>query len=348
MAETHLTVYARSDVGRVRTNNEDAFLVSDLESGARLETPVLGVDVRDRGVLMVVSDGMGGHAAGEVASALVVESLRRSLSDPAADHSSLQRLIDTAVNRANAEVREAARATEKQDMGATLTAVLVHGPDAFIAEVGDSRGYLLRGGRLKQITKDQSFVQMLVDAGVLTPEQAKDSPQRNVILQSLGRDGQIQTSIGRLSLRHGDRLLLCSDGLSNLVSDAELARILDDPDISTSCDRMIDLANERGGEDNLTAVVALVEGDALPLPREEERPTQTLNVLQEFGKRSTSPDAAELPVAQERMGAHRGVATAPPAAFAPAARRSGGARQPWLLAMLAGLALAALLVWFFL
>jgi len=282
MENIQLTVFARSDVGRVRTNNEDAFLVSDLESGVRLDTPAVDVDVRDRGILLIVSDGMGGHAAGEVASGLVVESLRKSLSDPAGDHRSHQRLIDGAVRRANADVVAAARAGGKRGMGATLTAVLVHDHDAFVAGVGDSRGYLLRGGRLRQITKDQSFVQSLVDAGVMTPEQAKNSSRKNVILQAMGREKDVHASIGRLSLRRGDRLLLCSDGLSNVVTDAELEAMLGDSDTGAICDRMIDLANERGGQDNLTAVIALIEGDGLPLPSEQERAAPTLEILQEY------------------------------------------------------------------
>ncbi len=282
MENIQLTVFARSDMGRVRTNNEDAFLVSDLESGARLETPAVDVDVRDRGILLVVSDGMGGHAAGEVASALVVESLRKSLSDPKGDHHSHQRLIDAAVRSANAAVVAAAQANGKRGMGATLTAALVHDHEAFIASVGDSRGYLLRGGKLRQITKDQSFVQSLVDAGVMTPEQAKNSSRKNVILQAMGREKDVRAAIGRLSLRRGDRLLLCCDGLSNAVSDAELEAMLADSDTGAICDRMIDLANERGGHDNLTAVIALIEGDGLPLPSEQERAAPGLEVLQEF------------------------------------------------------------------
>jgi PPM family protein phosphatase len=282
MGNIRLTIHGRSDVGLVRTNNEDAFLASDLESGVRLETPAVDVDVRDRGILVVVSDGMGGHAAGDVASALVVESMHRWLSDPAADHSSLQRLIDGAVRRANAEVQFAARAAERRGMGATLTAVLFHDQEAYVAEVGDSRGYLLRAGKLRQITKDQSFVQVLLEAGVLTSEQAKDSPQKNVILQAMGREEAVQAAIGRLGLWHGDRLLLCCDGLSNVVQDAELEAMLGDHDSSTICDRMIALANERGGADNLTAVVVIVEGEGLPLPNVDEDTTQTLHVLQEY------------------------------------------------------------------
>jgi PPM family protein phosphatase len=117
---------------------------------------------------------------------------------------------------------------------------------------------------------------------VLTAEQAKDSPQKNVILQAMGREEVVQAAIGRLGLRHGDRLLLCCDGLSNVVQDAELEAMLGDDVSSTICDRMIALANERGGADNLTAVVAIVEGEGLPLPNGEEDATRTLHVLQEY------------------------------------------------------------------
>lgn len=295
MENVRLTVFARSDVGRVRTSNEDAFLLSDLDSGDRLAVPAIDVDVSDRGILMVVSDGMGGHAAGEVASGMVVESLRRSLSNHAGDPQSLGRLIDHAVDRANAEVHEAAHSSDKHGMGATLTAVLVHNKEAYVAEVGDSRGYLLRGQRLKQITKDQSFVQALVDSGVMTPEQATTSSRKNMILQAMGKNKDVEAWIGRISLCRGDRLLLCSDGLSNFVPNAELETLLGGPDLATICDRMIDLANERGGKDNLTAVVAVAEGEGLPQPIANASMTQSIQVLQEYkglaGGLDTAPRA---------------------------------------------------------
>ena len=319
MGNIRLTIFARTDVGRVRTNNEDAFLIGDLDTGARVESGV-ELDVNHRGILMVISDGMGGHAAGDVASALVVESLRKSLSDPAADHSSLQRLIDHAVQRANDDVHQAARSAERRGMGATLTAVLVHETDAYVAEVGDSRGYLLRAGRLRQITKDQSFVQMLVDLGAMSPEQARDAPGKNVILQAMGREADVQVSIGRLRLRRGDRLLLCSDGLSNKLADRELEGLLAAADFEKIADRMVDLANERGAEDNVTAVVAVVEGDGLPVPADGEQVTQTLEILQEFsgpGNKTPRP-AAAAPVEPP----------APVAAAAPVARPAPAARAP--------------------
>ena len=283
MPRTRLSVAARTDVGRVRANNEDAFTVTDLDTGTRIDdaATLTEIDVRERGVLMVVSDGMGGHAAGEVASAVVVDSLRASLGQTG-DVESMQRLIDQAVQRANADVFAAAKDASKRGMGATLTAVLVHGREAYIAEVGDSRAYVLRQGRLRQMTRDQSFVQLLLDSGAITPEQAKKMPMRNTIVQAMGLEPNVHVAIGRLRLRRGDRLLLCCDGLYNLVPDDELASILGEDDLANACERMIALANERGGHDNVTAVVANVDGDALPAPAMMESVTQTFEVLQEF------------------------------------------------------------------
>jgi serine/threonine protein phosphatase PrpC len=293
MAVVQMTVFARSDVGRVRANNEDAFTVTDLDTGERIDgaTAPTALDVQQRGILLVVSDGMGGHAAGEVASRLVIDSLRKSLTEPGADISSMQRLIDNAAKRANADVLQAARSGRKKGMGATLTAVLVHHTEAYVAQVGDSRAYILRSGRLRQITKDQSFVQLLLDAGAITPEEARDSPQKNVILQAMGLEPKVQVSIGRLRLRRGDRLLVCCDGLSNMVGDEELAALLVGPDLADVCNRMIDLANERGGDDNCTAIVAWLDGEGLPPPLENERVTHTFEVLQDFGATAAKPPA---------------------------------------------------------
>ncbi len=283
MPAIRLSVAARSDVGRVRANNEDAFTVADLDTGQRIDDArgLTEIDVQDRGVLMVVSDGMGGHAAGEVASALVVDSLRSTLGET--DHAeSMERLIEKAVHRANEDVFDAARNAARQGMGATLTAVLVHQREAYIAEVGDSRAYLLRRGRLRQMTKDQSFVQVLLDSGAITSEQAESFANKNWIAQAMGLGRNVHVAIGKLQLRRGDRLLLCCDGLYELVGDGELAELLGLPDLWDGCNRMIELANERGGSDNVTAVVAKLEGDALPTAWANESVTQTFEVLQEF------------------------------------------------------------------
>ncbi len=322
MGAVQLTVSARSDVGRVRTNNEDAFSVADLDTGARQGSgPAPSeFDVQQRGILLIVSDGMGGHAAGEVASALVVDSLRRSLEAPGADTSGMQRLIDNAVKRANADVFETARATRRTGMGATLTAVLIHHDEAYVAGVGDSRAYILRQGRLRQITKDQSFVQLLVDAGAMTPEEARTSSQKNVILQGMGLKDDVQVSIGRLQLRRGDRLLLCSDGLSNLVPDDELRTLLGEPDLAAACNRTIDLANQRGGDDNITAILAALDGDGLPLPLAGETLTQTFELLQAYDPTGTSkaaPAAAPPPAAPSAAAPRPAPVAHPTAAAAP-------------------------------
>jgi serine/threonine protein phosphatase PrpC len=329
-------VFARTDVGRVRTNNEDAFTVTDLDTGAQIESAgaATQLDVHQRGVLMVVSDGMGGHAAGEVASALVVDSLRKSLGEEGADSTSIQRLIDASVRRANFDVFRAARSARKRGMGATLTAVLVHQTDAYVASVGDSRAYLLRAGRIRQITKDQSYVQLLIDAGAMTKEQAKGSDQKNVILQAMGQEANVLVSIGRLSLRSGDRLLICSDGLTGKVEDDELAAMLVGPDLAAGCQSMIDLANQRGGEDNVTAIVALVEGEGLPQPGPRETVTHTFEVLQDFGPVKQKPGEVPAPLPDFELP------------MQPQAQES--MRGPLLAAIAAILLLLAAIVWWLL
>jgi serine/threonine protein phosphatase PrpC len=289
--DVRMIVAARSDVGRARTNNEDAFTITDLATGDRVESgPNAGaIDVLDKGVLLALSDGMGGHQAGEVASQLVLDSLRAAME--AEGGGSMDQKIEAAVRRANADVALAARSERKKGMGATLTAIFVHADDAYVAEVGDSRAYLLRSGKIRQMTKDQSLVQMLVDNGVLSMEQAKRSPHKNVILQAMGLADDVRVAIGRLKLRREDRMLLYNDGLSNAISDDEFRVILGEMDPTSACQRLIDLANDRGGEDNLTAIVAHFDGDGLPAAMPTESITTTFEVLKDFLK--------DMPVAQE-------------------------------------------------
>ncbi|HNZ25154.1 MAG TPA: Stp1/IreP family PP2C-type Ser/Thr phosphatase [Polyangiaceae bacterium] len=304
MSTTRLSVAARTDAGRVRDNNEDSFTVADLNTGERIDDPSAmdGILVKDRGVLLVVSDGMGGHAAGEVASALVVDSLRGTLGEMDDHSESAHQRLEEAVKRVNANVYEAARSSAREGMGATLTAVVVHQREAYIAEVGDSRAYVLRRGRLRQMTKDQSFVQMLIDSGAITTDQAKNFFQKNWIVQAMGLEANVHVALGRLQLRTGDRLLICSDGLYSLVEEHELAELLAGDDLTQACHQMIDLANERGGTDNVTAIVALIESQDLPFAGHDESVTQTFEVLKEYAgekivdpSRSDSRAASTLP-----------------------------------------------------
>ncbi len=276
---TFLNVAGHTDVGRARPHNEDAFAIVDLADPAHRWTGE--VDVTGRRILLAVSDGMGGHQAGEVASALVIQTIIQSLgahTTETPDHA-----LEIAVRDANQAVRAAAMAEAKRGMGATLTAILIDGQDAWIVEVGDSRAYLLRNGQLRQLTRDQSFVQMLVDHGAITPEEAKISPRKNVILQAIGTAETLTAAIVRLLLRRGDRLLICCDGLSNELDDAELAKILGEAEPVAATAHAIAAANEHGGHDNITAIIAHLGGDAIPEICEGEHITATYRVVQDFG-----------------------------------------------------------------
>jgi PPM family protein phosphatase len=288
MTDITITFAALSDVGRTRSNNEDAFQLTDLSAGVTFEaSPSNGqIKIGERGALLALSDGMGGHAAGEVASALVIESLRTTLQ--ASTSGSIEQRLEDAVRRANANVIAAARTKGRHGMGATLTAVLVDEASAYVAEVGDSRAYLLRAGQLKQLTRDQSLVQLMVEQGLIDAAEAEQSPKKNILLQAMGVTDDVQAAIGQVSLRRGDKLLLCSDGVSNAMSHQELCEILAQSGPWPACAHLIQLANDRGGEDNLTAVVALFEGSSLASPDANESVTATFAVLKDFGPGSAA------------------------------------------------------------
>jgi serine/threonine protein phosphatase PrpC len=278
----HMRVAARTDVGRVRPGNEDAYVASDLTDGGTSTSPAwTGLfKVGSRGVLLAVSDGMGGLTAGEVASSIVVSSLQRALA--AAPPGSPGRAeIAEAVESAHQKVWAEASA-RGVEMGATLTAIYLRGSIAYVAEVGDSRAYIIRAGRITQLTKDQSYVQLLIDAGAVAPSEAQNLPERHVILQAMGSQPHVSLALGRLELRQLDCLLLCSDGLTTKMSD-EVMRdvILGSPDLPAARDRLIELANERGGEDNATVVLGGVSGD-LPAPAAGEPIEATYRILETF------------------------------------------------------------------
>jgi PPM family protein phosphatase len=277
----HLSVASHSDIGKVREKNEDCFVVADLAGGSLIEgTPYARFDVGERGVLLAVSDGVGGAAAGEVASALVIETLTRALAK-AAPSTPRDALMNDAIQKAHRAVWNVAK-RESKKMGATLTAVFVHAGQAYIAEVGDSRAYLIRGGEICQLTHDQSMVQMLVDSGGMAPEDADESPFRNVILQAMGNQRDVKVALARLDLRDRDCLVLCSDGLTGLVKDDEirdLVLVSGRPEIAARA--LVDLANDRGGNDNITVVVAGVGGSLTKLDS-DERISDTFRILATF------------------------------------------------------------------
>ena len=264
-------VFGKTDRGRSRDHNEDSFLVADLtRKAANLLPEVRQHDIGPRGTLFVVADGMGGAAAGELASEMATDAIYAHLVNTwnAEDELTPQRFayrLKEAVEVANASIHAHAKAhPEVAGMGTTTTAAGVLNDHVYVTQVGDSRAYLVRGGAAHQITRDQSLTQRLVEAGELTEEEAAKSERRNIILQALGPDPKVKVDLTHQEVRRGDVLVLCSDGLSGQVKKEEIAQIVTGTtDLSAACDRLIALANERGGPDNITVVVARFDGDGL-------------------------------------------------------------------------------------
>lgn len=239
---------AKSDAGRVRAKNEDAYLINEALS------------------LFVVADGMGGHTGGQTASRTAVETLgsvinnrreeiTQALQTEPLKACAVPRVMADGVRAACAAVHELSRQnTELQGMGTTLTALIVGGGRAFVAHVGDSRAYLRRGERIVQLTDDHSLVNEQVQAGLLSWEQSRQSRLRNIITRSVGFERDIAVDTFALSAKLGDSFLLCSDGLANLVDDAEIGLELIRGPVVEVPERLVLLALERGGDDNVTVV----------------------------------------------------------------------------------------------
>jgi PPM family protein phosphatase len=246
----------QTEVGCVRKHNEDNFLIDDQ----------LG--------LYVVADGLGGHAAGEVASQIVVDRMLQFISHTVERDRTWPVEYDTALpydgNRLKAAllltdqaIVEDIRANpERESMGSTVVACLVHRNMVTLVHVGDSRAYLLRDGGISQVTRDHSWVAEQVANGILTPEEARRHPFRNVITQALGNGGGLDVSVKELEVHEMDRLLLCSDGLSGMVQDADIARIVHGADsLENAARQLVEKAMEHGGEDNITVVIVGFDPD---------------------------------------------------------------------------------------
>jgi PPM family protein phosphatase len=267
-----VSVFGKTDLGRTRDHNEDTFLVADLSTGnASLHPAVRNHDVGTRGSLFMVADGMGGAAAGELASAMAADLIYRHMitawgGDPQPSPSRFAFRMKEAVEQANDRIYAYAREhPEVRGMGTTVTAAGVFGSDLYLTQIGDSRAYLVRGSEAIQLTKDQSLMQRLVDAGELTEDEAEQSERRNIILQALGPDPRVKVDLTHQSLRRGDTLIICSDGLSGLVRREEFAHLAaEHADLPLLCSALINLANARGGPDNITVVAARFEGEGLP------------------------------------------------------------------------------------
>lgn len=272
----NLAVGARTDIGQVREGNEDSFLA---------DAP-----------LFVVADGMGGHVAGDVASATAIQVVQNERSQlDAGDPDSLARVVQDA----NIAIFEkAVDDNTLRGMGTTCTLLLVDGSTAHLAHVGDSRAYLWRDGELSQVTEDHTLVGRMVAEGRISAEEAQHHPQRSMITRALGVDDKVEVDQFTLELVEGDVLMLCSDGLSSMLSADEIRDVLaSDDDVQSKADRLVELANEAGGDDNITVVLVEAggEGGARSVPA---------GYTADLGPRSDTDAAADT-------GYHRAVEVTP-------------------------------------
>ena len=234
--------YGTTDRGKIRRCNEDNFSILAFANKA----------------LFVVADGMGGHDAGEVASKIAMNTVCRVVQEEHEQSSDLLSLVERAVQQANNEVRQ--EATRKgSNMGTTLCVALVADDAAFIANVGDSRAYWIEDGSFSQVTTDHSLVAKLVNAGKLTKEEARTHPKANLLFRTIGSDNSVTVDTFRVALNKGGTLLLCTDGLWGEVADDDIRKVCATAlDVKAMGNRLVELANEQGGKDNITAVAVKV------------------------------------------------------------------------------------------
>lgn len=292
--ETHAT----SHIGRVRKGNEDNYLllhISDSKAWMSSQDPDEFIvesqkfEIDDNGVVLAVSDGMGGALAGEVASKMAVETVsqkfidedpEKTISPEHFNDSLISKLYDATVYANHLIHHQGRTDPQYQGMGATFTGIGITPEAVDLIQVGDSRAYLVRREQIYQVTKDQSLVQQLIDAGQIQPEEAETHTLKNVILQALGAQNEIFPVPARLAPQRDDILLLCSDGLSNKVSGADMQRIVCENfnQLQIAAAELVKEANERGGEDNITLILVKLTGDDLPEPSEDEIKLELLNL----------------------------------------------------------------------
>src|SRR2546426_4023989 len=277
-------LHAKTAVARGHRGNEDNFLLLDLTAarawsgsdGAENPEDMREFTLGEHGLVLVVSDGMGGALAGDVASRMAIEAVRDVLIGNDGEggcepDASLVDCLKHATMQANHAIHyKSLEDSRCSGMGATLTGAAIKDDKLDLVQVGDSRAYVLRGQQIRLATKDQSLVQQLVDVGQISEAEAETHMFRNVILQALGAQNELTPATARIQLRQGDMLLLCSDGLSGKLRNDDIRQIVADADdLGVACDALVAEANNRGGEDNITVVLARFTGDELRNPNDD-------------------------------------------------------------------------------
>ena len=328
--EILVRVFGRTDVGLVREHNEDNFLIADLTSANRSILPEVRTHrIGSRGSVFTVCDGMGGAAAGEVASRIGIDTIYEILQggEPPAGDVGLAQRLNTAICEAGTRIFTAAKLNRGQrGMGTTVTAAVLNGPRLIIGQVGDSRAHVVRRGAIVQVTKDQSLVQQLIDAKQLTSEEAKAFDRSNIILQALGTTEEVHVDMTSVALRRGDALVMCSDGLSGRVDPEVICRVVVETDEPMdACRKLTELACENGGDDNITVIVARFDGASLP-----ECGGDDIVAYEQFEFRQVTETTARAPLARFTKDgeAEAGADAAPAAAATPAQEPAPVPDQP--------------------
>jgi PPM family protein phosphatase len=327
--EIQIEVFGKTDVGLIREHNEDNLLIADLGGSLKeseFEVPAT-LKLSDRGALFLVCDGMGGAAAGEVASQMAVDAVFDALcaGDPQ-PREGFARSLRRAVEIANERIFQQSRDNQSErGMGTTCTAAGLIDDTLIVAQIGDSRCYVFRNGNLGQVTKDQSLAWQLIEAGAMTAEDAKAFEHANIILQALGVQDRVDVVMSRVQLRKGDVVILCSDGLHGPVSDQEIQDILaGETDLKKAGEGLLQKALERDGPDNITVVLARFEGEGLIAPRPDE---QVGFVAYDPGHDPVS-ETGETPSPSPSSGGAAGSAMSDSSsAVAAALRRAAGTRD---------------------
>lgn len=329
----------RTHVGMVRSENQDHYGYADPEDPG---------DLYRKGRLLVVCDGMGGHNGGIVASRTTVDSILAVYRDFKGDF--LKTMLGQAIAEANAYVREkGARDPTLRNMGTTCVAAAVRGKTCHIAHIGDSRAYVIQGGEIRQITRDHTYLNDLIDIGLLTPEKARHHPERNIITRCVGMGDTLQVDFSRVDLNPGDGLVLCSDGLFNHVDNHEILDLFNREEPQVAAQALVDLANQRGGEDNITvALLRVVSIDPGFIEADLKRA--------ETGETSDVPDpVSETPVIEMRSEDPTPLTPAHTAAETPMADTtlhtipdmdaSGSRSTGWIVLIICEILLLLVLLW---
>ena len=265
--EKERTIGMLTDVGKVRTIDEDSILAADLSFGVNSES--------SKFLLLAVADGMGGHAKGEEASKIALNAIARSVIPELFNDTPFTELLEKGIQNANQDILDyTAKYPESSGMGTTSVCAVVKGNEVHLANVGDSRAYVISDDEIRGVTKDHSYVQALVDEGKITQAEAREHPKKNIITKAVGISPSVEADKSILTLGSDESLLLCCDGVIAHLTDEDIHKIINDsPDPQSACQKIVDTANERGGSDNISLIILSAGGPDIKENESDDSPT---------------------------------------------------------------------------